>query len=241
MLVNAYAVVEMLRLYRVAWISGRYAGGKTSLAFRLAYELLDSGEYRYLLTNCRSVWSDDPSAIEARDGKLDAVVILDEAGLFLRTNADAERFLAFLRKFNVVVILASVWPPATAFRHFRIQRVLDFRRLGLPLWLYRAVLRYESVAEQYWFAWLDPAEIYGIYDTRDIPVDDAGIGARLQLHLSEELSRRGYGGIRSGVQALETSGRNDVSVQLADVAQALSEFSEYVAISVPGGGRRRRR
>ena len=241
MLLNSYAVLEMIKLYRTAWFSGRYGGGKTALAFRVAYDLLDAGGYRYLLTNCASVWSDDPSSVQPVDGRLDAVVLLDEAGLFIRSNADAERFLAFLRKFNVVVLLASVRPPAPAFRSLRIQRVFDFRKLGVPLWLYTAVLRYESITERYWFMWWYPAEIYGIYDTRDIPVGDGGIGVLLEQHLRRELVRRGRAVQFQpvSVPALEAAGGHPEGAGLSDLVDALDSISEFVSLST-GGARRRR-
>ncbi len=57
----------MLNQYRVAWMGGGYGTGKTLLCFELAYELVLSGRYRYILSNCNSVWTDNPEIVKVRD------------------------------------------------------------------------------------------------------------------------------------------------------------------------------
>ena len=82
MLLNAQLAMGYLRLYRVAFIEGRYGGGKTSLAFRMAHDLLRSGQYRYLLSNVKSVWTDALDTVVPRDG-----YFLDAAGFCGQTRS----------------------------------------------------------------------------------------------------------------------------------------------------------
>ena len=164
------------KLYRVVWMGGRYGGGKTALAFRLAHDLLKNHGYRYLLSNVKSVWTDDPKKIVLRDGQYaDAVVILDEGGLFLKSSKDAETFLAFLRKLNVVILIPSVTPPTLKVRSFTIQRVYNLYSYGLPAWVYRWTLSSGHIKETGLFYWVSPPEIFGVYDTLGTPSDDGGL------------------------------------------------------------------
>jgi hypothetical protein len=151
-LVNAATFIGYCSTFRVVHIGGRYGGGKTSLAWRLAYELVDKGLARYVISNVKSVWSDDPAKITLRQGVyVDAVVILDEGGIFLKTGYDADKFLAFLRKLNITLLIPSVLPPATKARFLSVQRVWNAGVLGLPLWWYRVDLIYGTTREKDYF------------------------------------------------------------------------------------------
>lgn len=243
MLVNAYAVIELTKVYRVVWIQGRYGGGKTALSYRLAYELLNSGFSRYLISNCRSVWRDEFSDVTIRDGAyLDTCIILDEGGLFLRTGKDTENLLAFMRKFNIILIIPSVRPPSRSVCQFSIQRVANLRKVGLPAWVYRSNLRYENIRESYWFLWWQPSEIFGLYDTRDVPIDDAGVSDWLIDHTRSVVSAAGQGKHdkrgRYGFQSLESGGGEVTSDALAEAAEAISGL---VPLLERGGGRKRGR
>lgn len=248
MLLGGNVVVGMLQTFRVAWIAGRYGGGKTALAYRLAYELLDSGFVRYLLSNCRSVWSDTPADVVLRDGRyLDTVVVLDEGGLFLRTSRDADDFLAFLRKLNVVLIVPSVKPPAPAIRMLSIQRLVNLQALGLPAWIYEASVEYGRQRDRVRFVWWRPSEIYGIYDTSDVPVDDCGIGDFLFEQTERLVRESGHGRSRRNkrVRALEVGGWDTASVGVdtaADViADAAEQLSGAVSLLAVGDNRKGRR
>jgi hypothetical protein len=167
------AVLHYIKMYRVAHIDGRYGGGKTSFAFRCAYELLTRGGYRYLFSNVASVWNDNPDEIVMRDGRyVDAVVVLDEGGLFLKTGRDVEKFLVFLRKLNITLLLPSVQRPASALCRLQVQRMSNLNVLGLPLWSYVGRLSSGDQNERSNFYWRNPKEIYGIYDTLGVPTDD---------------------------------------------------------------------
>jgi hypothetical protein len=167
------AVLHYIKMYRVAHIDGRYGGGKTSFAFRAAYELLTRGGYRYLFSNVASVWNDNPELVLMRDGRyVDAVVVLDEGGLFLKTGRDVEKFLVFLRKLNITLLLPSVQRPASALCRLQIQRMSNLNVIGLPLWAYVGRLSSGDQNERSNFYWRSPKEIYGIYDTLGVPTDD---------------------------------------------------------------------
>lgn len=225
-LIGGQIIVGMLQTFRVVWIGGRYGGGKTALAYRLAYELLDSGFSRYLLSNCRNVWKDETSDIVLREGRyMDTVVVLDEGGLFLRTSKDADDFLAFLRKLNVVLIVPSIKPPAPSLRMVTVQRVANLQSIGLPCWVYNASVEYGRQRDKERFAWWGPSEIYGVYDTTDVPVDDCGIGDYLYGEVGKLVRAAGHGKSsrnKRGLLTVEDGG----GVDGAGVGGALDTASE---------------
>ena len=83
MLVGHDGFYMLLRQYRTAWFSGRVAVGKTSLCFRLAYDLVVKNKYRHIVSNIYSVWCDPLEDVKLlEDGMLKTVIIVDEGGLF---------------------------------------------------------------------------------------------------------------------------------------------------------------
>lgn len=167
-------LIQMLNAFRVCWVMGRYGGGKTSNSLLLAHELYQTGKYRYILGNFNSVWTDNPETVELREGRyVDAIVILDEGGLFMRLNRDADAFMLGLRKLNITILVPSVLPPAQRVKFLQIQRTMDFGIFGLPFWLYEYRLSLGSEKEKSYYGYYKPSEIYGIYDTFDYPMDDA--------------------------------------------------------------------
>ncbi len=196
MLINGTPIVFLLRGYRVAHLAGRFGSGKTAFAYRLAYELLEHHGFRYLLSNCNDVWSDRPEDIVLRPDThgdptyLDTVVILDEAGIVFEGTAHARQFVAFMRKFNVCLLLPSVESPPARVRFLQIQRKYNFDALGLPLWWYEARLSTGLDRVRYLFGWWRPSEIFGVYDTADFPADDSDIGEYLQSHVERKTGQR---------------------------------------------------
>lgn len=196
-LLGADGVMGMIRNFRVVWIGGRYGGGKSALAHEIAANLLESGVVKYLVSNVRSVWRDDPSKVQMVDGVLvNAVVILDEGGMFLQSGRDVDAYLAFMRKMNIILIIPSVHPPPMRVRFLTITRFMTLTAVGLPAWLYSLTLQYAGVKEQMRFLWWKPSLIYGIYDTTGAPVDDGGLdeylkewSQNLQKH-TNSISRR---------------------------------------------------
>lgn len=152
-------------------IGGRYGSHKTALAFKFAHELYLAGVVDRVVSNCSSVWNEDLSTLQIDDPyKTNAVVILDEGGLFLDNRQNVKNILAFLRKMNIILIVPSVQEPSMRLKMLTVQMVYSFGSLGLPLVVYRAFLNSNSVKDVSYFGWLRP-DVYGIYDTADAPVD----------------------------------------------------------------------
>lgn len=172
-LIGASPIIHMINQFRIVWIQGSYGGGKTLLAYQLAHELYQTGRYRYILGNSNSVWTDNPENVVLRDESfVDAIVILDEGGLFMRMSRDAEKFMIGLRKLNITILVPSVQPPSTRVKFLQMQRIFNLQVVGLPIWLYQFRLNLGGEREKSHFAIFKPSKVYGIYDTLDYPVDD---------------------------------------------------------------------
>lgn len=192
-LVNAAGVLGLMKTFRVVHVAGRFGGGKTAVAFRLAYELYQQGFVRHIVSNVQSVWGDDPASIVLRDGiAADTAVILDEGGMFLDYGYDAKQWLAYLRKLNIVLIIPSVIPPAHKLKFMQVKRVFNAETVGLPMWVYRVDLTDGVTKEKDFFYWLRPSEIYGIYDTQGFPSDDAGLSEYVKRWTAQAAAHLGY-------------------------------------------------
>lgn len=191
MLYRGAPLIHMLNQFRIAWIMGGYGAGKTLACYELAWELIKSGRYRYIIGNSNSVWTDNPEDVVLRDGTfVDAIVILDEAGLFLRVNRDADRFLLGLRKLNITILCPSVLPPSSRLKVLQIQRTLNGLAFGLPAWFYQWRLSIGSQKEKDNFIIWKPQRIFGIYDTLDYPIDDLYISDWLSYWMQEARDQR---------------------------------------------------
>lgn len=199
-LYNTQNFMHLLSGWRLCWLGGKLGGGKTSFAFRLAYDLMLQHGYRYLFSNCHSVWNDEPSEAVLRPNErgipqfLDAVFILDEAGQFMGTASEAKEWTAFLRKLNVIVILASNASPHSSVKFLTVQRTLNMVKFGLPFWLYRWTLESMMIEEQGVFLWRNPSEIFGIYDTDAFPDEATELGNFLKEKINEAATNAGYRG-----------------------------------------------
>ena len=131
-----YGLVEG---YRLCWIGGRFSGGKTSLAFLLARHWLERG-YR-LITNCKTPWADSLDDVRLEDGKLKAVLILDEGGLWLRSDKYTRSLAAYAAKMDIILLIPSFFPPAHRFRVLTVQPLFTLRHVGIPLTFYRSSVR----------------------------------------------------------------------------------------------------
>lgn len=162
----------MVYNYRIVWLSGRFGGGKTLLAFVIAYLLLNKYGLRYLFSNCLSVWNDDPNTMKLREGRLcDAALVLDEAGEFLESPSDVKSWVSFFRKTNLILLLPSVRPPHHSVRFLTVQRILNLKVIGLPIWIYRWDLDSGANTEYGYFTLLFPERMFGVYDTDGFPED----------------------------------------------------------------------
>ena len=185
-LLLADTFLTLLNNYRVLHLGGGFGSGKTAFAHFLAYHEIMRGKYRYFVSNCRSVWRDKLEDVWPLPGQraVDTVVLLDEGGLFLKSFKDAEDYLAFTRKLNVLVLIPSVNNPVASVRFLRVQRTLDLAAFGFPAWVYSWQLSADKVLERGWFLWLFPSAIFGIYDTDDMPSDGGNLDAWLSDYVA---------------------------------------------------------
>ena len=165
-LVNAGSLMELVKSYRMVWIGGRFGGGKTSLSYVIAEHYLRQG-YR-LVTNNRCVWADDTNNVQLEDaGKLKAVVLLDEGGLYFKASKQIEQICAYAAKMDVIYLLPTFFPPAPAARVLTIQPVYSLMSAGIPLIVYRWRVKLGAWDDAGGFAWWYPRAIYGIYSRQD--------------------------------------------------------------------------
>lgn len=160
------------RNYRHMWFSGRQGGGKTALAFRMAHDLCRQFKFRYIVSTSKSPWAVSPDTVTLREGVwADTVLILDEAGLYIRSPAEAKSWMAFLRKLNCVLLMPSVVPPSSLFRTVSVTRSYNLEAFGLPFWRFDVNISEagQRVKDSFW--WYKPSEIFGCYDTLGQPQD----------------------------------------------------------------------
>lgn len=233
MLYGVNTFLAAVQTYRYCWLRSRPGSGKTALAFRLAYELVSSGRFRYILSNCRSVWADGPESVVLREGQyVDAVLILDEGGMFLDYGHKAKRWLAYLRKMNLVVLLPSVMKPAIVMRSFSVKRIINWEIIGVPVWTYRYRLSDAEDISRDFFHWVNPAEIYGVYDTQGFPSDGAGLEDWLLRWTKAAAAVAGYESFHH--PTIEPNGglaggQTELMESLRGVAAAIEESSQQDA------------
>lgn len=185
-----------LRAFKFAWLCGRTGGGKTALAYMLALELLYGGWVDDIVSNIPGVGVFPSAGIVP----VKKAIIIDEGGLYLKFSRDFEEVAAFLRKQENFIILPSFIPPAREFGFYTIQRTVNFRRI-LPIpfnaWLYKWSVDYKSQQSSGSFLWTNPEAVFGLYDTKAAPADDAGISEWIQRFVNDNLKKR-YGGFGKG-------------------------------------------
>jgi hypothetical protein len=220
----------LLTRQRMMWGEGRLGGGKTSFAFRMAYELVKREHVRYIVSNVDSVWNTPLEKVEPRGQYLDTVVVLDEAGLMVRNQRDADEIAVFLRKLNVIVLMPSVQAPARATRALTALRTHNLMSLGLPFWRYRGVLLAGSQRDMFQkeiFLWYKPTEIFGLYDTESMPFDDDGISGWLSDHIERHKKDSGK---RTNLQITR---KRAAMVDVGGFLDDIQETAETIADAVP--------
>lgn len=165
--------LDVILTTRVVVYSGRYGSGKTALAVYDALRLVHLG-VKYIYTNLNLCNNSFTIVREDREfdasALTDAVILLDEAWLYLALDVSAKelkRFLAFLRKQNLFLLLPSVLPLQRYLVRsaVRVQRFYSFSWVGLPAWLYRWELgQGRDTVRGYWW-WWRYQQVFGEYDT----------------------------------------------------------------------------
>lgn len=163
--------LQMLHNFRIAWIGGRYGGGKTALSVRLAYEFIARGWSKYAIGNFPCVLF---HSLDNLPDLRDCFVVLDEVGSWMQGRT-FDRTVAFLRKRNLVLVMPSVLPPPFRARVLTVQRTANLQRVGLDVWRYHMRLDYMRVHEKEVLLWVRPSEVFGLWDTNYVTTDSEGI------------------------------------------------------------------
>lgn len=259
-LIGGGLAMSVIEGQHMVWIDGYQGSGKSSLAVRIAHDLLRRGYVKYCISNIPIVFADELEDViptgEGSQIRLNCVVILDELGKFLKTGRDVGQFSNFLRKLNVILLGPSVEEPATAFRKLRIERTFDFTNLGIPAWSYMYEIRRGGDRKCDKFIWTNPQEVYGLYDSDAKPIDDAYISEFLNYWVdiaveaykeerpewkrrAEIWSDRKGIGTRNSLPAMESSGGNADLV--LEAAQIIEEAASTMAMAGEKGRKRSKR
>lgn len=107
--------------------------------------------------------------------------------MFLEERNEAKRFQVGLRKLNVILLIPSAWPANTRLKVLRVRRIFNWMRLGLKLWTYE--IDQHAYREKSNFFWVNPEEIYGVFDTSTMPADDYGIGDWLNDEIKKHIEK----------------------------------------------------
>lgn len=178
-LLNFGITYGYIRVFRICHIAGRYGGFKTSLAMLVGCKLWADGYVESFYSNVNCVWNDDIETLPDVDDpkEVAAVVVFDEGGQFFESRRDVKNLVAFLRKMKIIMLIPSVEPPTSRVTRLQIEPMYIFNSLGLPLVIYRTILKGTRRSDDRvsWFAWWQPASVFGIYDTADAPVDGKGL------------------------------------------------------------------
>lgn len=233
MFINAEPILGVLDMYRLIWISGRFGGHKTALAFQIAKRYLEKG-YK-LATNSRSVWADPFDTIQLNDkNQLHSVVILDEGGLYFKTGRQVEQIAAYAAKMDVVYIIPSFWPPTKAAQIINIQPVVSLKASGIPAIIYKWRVDIGSFKDKGFFIWLNPQEIYGTYSRQD-PGDDPDEIVQFLVDRSGEYRKR-YGRKTNEIFSLEDISEGD---RIEEAAMVFADSADSIATVFSRRGKRR--
>lgn len=219
--IGAGEFLGMLSAFRICWISGRFGGGKTSLAFMLAAWLLANKKVDRVVSNF-----DMTISTKAVTPLYNAAIVLDESWIYLDDRSSVTEYAAFVRKFNHYLLLPSVWPPHNRFTFLSVQRVFNAYIVGIPAWVYRWQLGMRSVKEKGYFGILNPSAVFGHYDTEFVPVDDGGISDAIRATGES----RGFKGKPNKLQVLTF--QNSMAGATEDAIDAIEDLSYDVGEAV---------
>lgn len=172
-------------LYRMVWISGRFGGGKTSLAVAIAQWLCAKSYARYIASNIKLLVGKEVGCVDAAELRritckgpvyTDTVILMDESWTIVGKGTGRKQvvdWLAYMRKGNNFLVMPSVLPLVSEVGVLRVERVFNGLGFGLPVWLYRWYLGdHRRGGDRGWYAFLHPARVFGLYDTSAIPSEE---------------------------------------------------------------------
>lgn len=218
--------IRNIHAFRTVYYDGRNGGGKTLLAVRDAYEILNRGWARYCVSNIPLVFADNIEDIVPREGaggySLDVVCILDEAGQYIDIGSEAKKYMRFLRKANIFLLMPSLDDVATILQRYVVERQFNAQVLGVNAYVYQTFIRRRAGNDKEKFILRRPTEVYGLYDTDARPVDDMGIAEWLQKWNDASIEKY------YGKQGRKPTGRAArVSTKVSTVAQGGGQFEEF--------------
>lgn len=168
--INGDTFIMLMRQYRTCWLRGAYGTGKTALSCIIAAELYRQELIDNVISNIPIAGAIPPVAPLFR-----SAIIIDESHLFMDDWKAAKRYLTFVRKADLYILMPSVFPVNVRIRLFSVQRVFNGFLFGLPLWVFEWRLNDGASSEKGKFAVWRPNDVFGVYDTNAIPLDDGGI------------------------------------------------------------------
>ncbi len=161
----------MVPNFRYCWVSGRYGSGKTMFSVAFSAWLVAQGYADGVCANFPNALSpsDIPVPLTRR------VIIIDEASKFLTSGKNSIQYTAYLRKFQQIYILPSVFAPHPRLCNIAVERVFNGYVVGAPFWLFEwSALGGRKKFGGKFVMWR-PLRMIGTYDTEFVPDTDGGI------------------------------------------------------------------
>lgn len=214
---------------RILAITGRLSSGKTLMAVQLAQRYLARG-YR-LISQTGCVWNDEAKDIvpDSR-GKLHCVIIIDEGGLYFRTQDMARAVSSFAAKLDCYVIFAGRKLPHKDLCSLTCQMWFNALRW---FWLPFKVWRYsvENGQKTYSGFFLETAwwDFYGVYDTLDPGDDPIRIVRQMEEWTRTYFARYGRTYSLSDVGGVGGSAEQELANELAENVSAFANAASSVS------------
>lgn len=169
---------EMVSRFRLLWLSGRYGGGKTSLAVYLAARFCQAGLTTRIVSNT-PLRLKEVARLDPRDvhDVTDSVLLMDESWRYVGEGSDKQvkEWMAYMRKRNQILLMPSVMNIARALRVVRIERRFNFSGFGVPLWWYTWFLNSATGKEKQQWYWWRPARVFALYNHELPEMDDFAV------------------------------------------------------------------
>lgn len=163
--------LNTFRTERVCWIGGHYGSFKTALALRMGIEFVERGWSKHILTNFPCEVATDLHRLESLD---DCFCILDEAGVWMNEGT-FRNVIAYPRKINTYLCLASKVEPPLKARKMTVQMVFNFWEWGIPLLRFQCSVDDMNNRERFPLHWWRPSEVFGLWDTKYVVRSGRGL------------------------------------------------------------------
>jgi hypothetical protein len=229
MIIDLSGSFELLRQYRIAWLSGRFGAGKTAMAVAMAEYLASKYGYR-VYSNFPLVFNEFDTGIKGSK-VLHAVVILDEAGLEMvaRLNTLSDRMIAYTRKMDVIFLLPSFIPPGPRLRFLQFYPILNLTGAGIPMAVYGWRVNLAGFKGNGSFLVIRPERIYRMYNS----------------FVAQERTEDLYNEIVKRVENFSGNNKQKDYIQeidkMLEVTERLSDVAEILQNGIADGNKRKRK